>query len=223
MDALEPPSNMRYQANVSRRYILSIASGAGHQNIDPIDWKRVVGCVDQIGVMTYDYQGPWSHDTGFVAPLRSDNPNAETVASVIDAYIAAGVPPRQLLLGLPFYAYQWHHVSPGEHNGLDSRGDPVRGNLNQSTAATLLAANPDAKLYRDPVSQAPWIYDGNNFLTFEDATSLRAKAEFARDRGLGGMMIWELSGDTNDSQLLRALRPAAAQETSPKLNARRIQ
>ncbi len=223
MDALDQPSKARHGINAPHQYILSIASGAGHQNIDPIDWKQVAECVDQIGVMTYDFEGPWSHDTGFVAPLRSDNPHAETVETVMDAYIAAGVPPRQLLMGLPFYAYQWHNVSRGEHNGLYSHGDPVRGNLNQSTAVTLLASSPDARLYRDPASQAPWIYDGDNFLTFEDPDSLRAKAAFARERGLGGMMIWELSGDTNDSQLLRAIRPDAATETSPKPSGRRIQ
>lgn len=189
------------------RYTLSIATGASQKNIDPIDWPDVAKDVDQIGVMTYDFQGPWSHDTGFVAPLRADNSHAETVASVIEAYLAAGVPARQLLLGLPFYAYQWHHVAAGTHSGLYSHGDPVRGNLNQSTAAALLAATPEARLYRDPVSQAPWIYDGDNFLTFEDATSLTAKQAFARAQGLGGMMIWELSGDTADARLLHALRP----------------
>ena len=189
------------------RYTLSIASGASHKNIDPIQWSRVAKSVNQIGVMTYDFQGPWSHDTGFVAPLRSEDPHAETVASVIEAYLAAGVPARQLLLGLPFYAYQWHNVSAGAHNGLYSHGDPVRGNLTQSTAANLLSASPEARLYRDPTSQAPWVYDGDTFLTFDDAKSLQAKREFAREHKLGGMMIWELSGDTADSQLLHALRP----------------
>lgn len=188
------------------RYILSIASGASHKSISPIDWARVARSVDQVGVMTYDFQGPWSHDTGFVAPLRSDDPRAETVASVIDAYLAAGVPSRQLLLGLPFYAYQWHNVSPGTRDGLYSKGDPVRGNLSQATVTALLGGLSDAKQHRDPASQAPWIYDGDNFLTFEDATSLRAKQAFAQDRKLGGMMIWELSGDTADAQLLGALR-----------------
>ncbi len=208
MDALEPTATVSHAKHRGApRYTLSIASGASHKNIDPIDWARVADSVDQIGVMTYDFQGPWSHDTGFVAPLRSEDVRAETVASVIDAYIAAGVPARQLLLGLPFYAYQWHNVRAGAHNGLYSKGDPVRGNLNQSTASALLANSPGAHLYRDPVSQAPWIYDGDNFLTFEDGISLRAKHAFARQRELGGMMIWELSDDTADSQLLRALRP----------------
>ncbi len=207
MDAPEDALPKSRRAAVSQpRYTLSIASGASHKSIDPIDWARVARSVDQIGVMTYDFQGPWSHDTGFVAPLRSNDPRTETVASVIDAYIAAGVPPRQLLMGLPFYAYQWHNVKPGTQNGLYSKGDPVRGNLNQSTATALLAASTEAKLLRDPASQAPWIYDGDNFLTFEDGASLRAKRAFARERGLGGMMIWELSGDTADSELLRSLR-----------------
>ena len=205
MDALQPEGGRRSSRG---RFTLSIASGASHKNIDPIDWKRVAQSVDQIGVMTYDFQGPWSRDTGFVAPLQSENPNAETVASVIDAYLAAGVPSSQLLLGLPFYAYQWHNVADAGRHGLNSKGDPIRGNLNQSTAVSLLAGNPHAKLYRDAISQAPWIYDGDNFLTFEDPASLRAKAAFAHDRKLGGMMVWELSGDTNDSQLLHSLHTA---------------
>lgn len=192
---------------------LSIASGASHKSIDPIDWKRVAKDVDQVGVMTYDFQGPWSHETGFVAPLRATDTSTDTVASVIEAYLAAGVPPHQLLLGLPFYAYQWHNVADtnahGGTHGLYQKGDPIHGNLNQSTAQDMLAAGNGARLYRDPASQAPWIYDGDNFLTFEDAISVRAKAAYAREHHLGGTMIWELSGDTNDAQLLRALRSSS--------------
>ena len=207
MDAPDQDVPKQRRVNAAdAHFTLSIASGASHKAIDPIDWARVAKSVDQVGVMTYDFQGPWSHDTGFVAPLRSDDPEAETVASVIDAYLVAGVPARQLLLGLPFYAYQWHNVARGTHDGLYSKGDPVRGNLNQSTAAALLSGSPDAKLYRDTFSQAPWIYDGDNFLTFEDSVSLAAKRSFSVQKQLGGMMIWELSGDTADAQLLRALR-----------------
>ena len=184
---------------------LSIASTANANSIAPIDWARVAAVVDQIGVMTYDFQGPWSHSTGFVAPLRSSNPAMETVSSVIEDYLAAGAPAKKLLLGVPFYAYQWHNVADGGTHGLVQKGDPMRGNRNQSTAAALLGASASAKLYRDPASLSPWIYDGDNFLTFDDPVSLRAKADFAKERKLGGVMVWELSGDTDDVQLLRAL------------------
>jgi chitinase len=207
MDAIAFKSGSTRAGTTKRGFTLSIASGANRKAIDPIDWALVAKSVDQVGIMTYDFQGPWSHNTGFVAPLRSDDPKMDTVQTVVDAYLASGVPSRQLLLGLPFYAYQWHNVAPNATNGLYGTGDPKHGNLNQSTATALLAASPNAKLYRDEASQAPWIYDGDNFLTFEDPTSLKAKEAFARDRKLGGVMIWELSGDTTDAQLLRALTP----------------
>ncbi len=214
MNAIAPKSGSTRAGTTRRGYTLSIASGASHKAIDPIDWARVAESVDQVGVMTYDFQGPWSHDTGFVAPLRSINPHADTVETVINAYIEAGVPPHQLLLGLPFYAYQWHNVAPNATNGLYGKGEAVHGNLNQSTATALLASNVNARLFRDPASQAPWIYDGDNFITFEDPTSLRAKEAFTRERKLGGVMIWELSGDTEDAQLLRALVPTSAHKTA---------
>jgi chitinase len=183
---------------------LSIASGAATKNISAVDWRRASVPIDQINVMTYDYQGPWSHTTGFNAPLRSANLNEETVSTTIDGYLNAGVPAHKLLLGVPFYAYQWENVPETGTHGLNSKGDPVRGNLNQSTAVSLLT-NPAAKLYRDPVSLSPWVYDGDNFLTFDDPASLQAKSAYAEEKHLGGVMIWELSGDTTEGILLRAL------------------
>jgi chitinase len=215
MDSIAFKSGSIRAGTDRRGFTLSIASGANRKAIEPIDWARIAKSVDQIGVMTYDFQGPWSRDTGFVAPLSVPSPTGDSVTTVINAYLAAGVPPHQLLLGLPFYAYQWHNVAPNATNGLYGKGDAVRGNLNQSTATALLAANPNAKLYRDPASQAPWIYDGDNFLTFEDPVSLRAKQAFARDHKLGGVMIWELSGDTDDAQLLRALKSSETSEAGP--------
>ena len=183
---------------------LSIAAGAAAKNVDAVDWRRAAVSLDQINVMTYDYQGPWSHTTGFNAPLRSASLTEETVSTTIDDYLTAGVPAHKLLLGVPFYAYQWQNVPETGSHGLGAKGDPVRGNLNQSTAVTLLAV-PGAKLHRDPVSLSPWVYDGNNFLTFDDPASLQAKTAYVNEKQLGGVMIWELSGDTTESILLRAL------------------
>lgn len=184
---------------------LSIAAGAALKNVAAVDWHRAATPIDQIGVMTYDYGGPWSHTTAFVAPLRSPSLTQETVAMSMDAYRDAGVPSEKLLMGIPFYAYQWQNVAETGTHGLNTQGDPVRGNLDQSTAVKMLA-NPAAKLYRDPVSLAPWVYDGSNFLTFDDPISLSAKADYAAEHKLGGVMIWELSGDTTEGVLLRALR-----------------
>ena len=56
--------------------------------------------------------------------------------------------------------------------------------------------------HRDVRSQAPWLFDGQTFWTFEDPVSVRYKVSYARHQKLGGVMIWELSGDTQDAELL---------------------
>jgi chitinase len=52
-------------------------------------------------------------------------------------------------------------------------------------------------MYRDSITQEPWLWDGNSsFVTYDDPTSLEFKAQYVAKQGLGGIMIWELSGDT---------------------------
>ena len=44
-------------------------------------------------------------------------------------------------------------------------------------------------------------------VSYEDTRSLDHKLEYLRQHGLGGMMLWDLSMDSNDSHsLLRHLR-----------------
>jgi len=69
-------------------------------------------------------------------------------------------------------------------------------------------------VYRDPVSQSPWLFDGSSFWTYEDPVSIRHKASFAAREQLGGFMVWELSGDTPDAVLLKAAREGLVQGTA---------
>ena len=56
-------------------------------------------------------------------------------------------------------------------------------------------------------SQVPWLYDGARriFISYDDPQSLRVKAEYVNAQNLGGVMLWELSSDTVQHDLLRAL------------------
>ena len=54
-------------------------------------------------------------------------------------------------------------------------------------------------------AQVPWIYNqaSRTWLTYDDEKSILAKVQYARRNALGGIMIWELSGD--DGTLLRTI------------------
>ncbi len=191
--------------------LLTVAAAPGLGRYPGVDWKLVAGSVDQVGLMNYDYNGPWQKLTGILAPLypipgvirESGN-----VDGTVAEYQAAGVPAAKLLLGIPFYGYHWSGVADaGTQHGLGMPGQAVRGDAPFHEIAALPGA---ATPFRDGPSSAPWLYDGNVFWTFDDAVSATAKAEYARAQGLGGMMIWELSGDTGDGSLVKAMHRGLA-------------
>lgn len=194
----------RRQMNALRPGLrLSVAVDQAPGSLPGTDFAALAPLVDQFAVMNYDYAGPWSRMTGFVAPLFTHTAIVDRSASIgqsIASYKAAGVPARKLLMGLPFYGYGWTDVRPTD-NGLYQAGRPLQGDHSYNSIRAL--ADPSL-VFRDQLSQAPWIYDGRNFWTYEDPVSVRYKVSFADSQHLGGIMIWDLSGDTADAELLRA-------------------
>jgi chitinase len=182
---------------------LSVAVGDSPKMLPGTDFKTIGGIVDQVGMMNYDYVGPWDGRTGFVAPLFA-NPAAprdySSIARSIAAYEAAGVPARKLLMGMPFYGYSWTHVEEA-NNGLFQEGDGIREDAPIHAIRSLVEP---FHVFRDPRSRAPWLFDGDTFWTYEDEISTRYKVSYAVRQHLGGVMIWELSGDTPDADLLHA-------------------
>lgn len=195
----------RRQLNVAgSNLLLTVAMGDSRINYQHLDMEAVALYVDEIGVMNYDYSGPWSKITGLVAPLYSspgEPTKAGDVDSTIRGYKDKGVPASKLLLGIPFYAYSWNQVAPANH-GLFQLGEPSRVDLPYNYIVSIQNKFSE---YRDPKSMAPWLFDGNTFWTYDDEISIGTKLKYAKQQALGGVMIWELSGDTPDSKLLKTI------------------
>ncbi len=193
-----------YGVATHTRPMLTFAAAPGLARYPGVDWAAVGRAVDLLGLMNYDYNGPWQKVTGIVAPLYAMPGvvrDAGNVDETVAEYVAAGVPKDKLLIGMPFYGYHWTGVKDaGAQHGFAMPGSPEHGD----TPYREIAAMPGPR-FRDPHSQTPWLYDGDSFWTYDDPASAEAKAGYARSHGLGGMMIWELSGDTVDGALVKAL------------------
>jgi len=200
---------------------LSVAVDQAPERLPGTDFAALAPIVDEFAVMNYDYAGPWSRETGFLAPLFSTSTveaHSGSIERSIARYKAAGVPAGKLLMGLPFYGYGWTDVN-GKSNGLFQTGQPVRGDQPYRLIRGLAAP---AQVFRDPLSQAPWIFDGKTFWTYEDTISVRYKVSYAMSQGLGGIMIWELSGDTADAELLRTAYQALHHPLKAAMFARKV-
>jgi chitinase len=189
----------RQMSQVRPGLLLSIAVDESPLTLSGTDFAGIAPLVDQVGVMNYDYAGPWSQTTGLLAPLFSKDPqDHHSIEQSIASYEAAGVPPEKILMGLPFYGYSWTDVQI-VNNGLFQKGQAVKQDRSYRHIRGI-ASNFAA--YREELSQAPWLFDGRTFWTYEDPVSIRFKASYAAHQHLGGVMIWELSGDTEDAELL---------------------
>ena len=180
-----------------KRYVLSIAGAADGSYLNCIQPQEVAETVDHIFLMAYDFQGPWGSLTDFNSPLRtaSDGPSRyrSSVDTAVSAWLSRDVPPEKLVLGMPLYGYIYQDVIPS-NNGLYSRFASAKS-VPWSKVKSDYLPSASYRQYRHPSAEVPYLYGNRSFLSYDDPASIAAKAELARDRGLGGVGFWELSQD----------------------------
>ncbi|HVO69685.1 MAG TPA: glycoside hydrolase family 18 protein [Aggregatilineaceae bacterium] len=197
-------------------YLLTIAAPAGPYHYSDFQLGQIHPYLDWINVMAYDFHGGWETTTNFNAPLyaASDDSNPDDASlnadAAMQAYLAVGIPAEKLVLGVPFYGRGWSGV-PDIHGGLfqlatgvpDGTWEPGAFDYNDLEANYL----PTSARYWHDEAGVPWLYNADRqlMISYDDPESLRIKAAYVRSESLGGIMFWELSGDTGAHTLLNAL------------------
>jgi chitinase len=187
----------------NRFFFLTAAVPAAQDPMKNIEISKVYRYLDWLNVMTYDYH-TGSAITHFNSPLYSSSADptpALNVHATIQAYLGLGIPPEKLVIGVPFFGYKYIGVV-ADHNGLfqDSHGHEYFLFRDLS-----MQAGDVYRRFWQSDAHVPWIYNqaSRTWLTYDDEESILAKVQYARRNALGGIMIWELSGD--DGTLLRTI------------------
>jgi spore germination protein YaaH len=172
---------------------------------------------DYLVVQGYDFHSRADASAGPVAAVTGWG--RLNWGSVVDRFVALGVQPRQIVMAVPMYGYQWPTES-GEP-GAVTRGPGVIAPLTAppNVLPELPRARAQASVHgarRDTVSGSPfYVYrdaaGGWVQGWYEDAQSLHAKYEFVRQRGLGGIAIFPLA--YGDGELWAGLRDAFSRAT----------
>lgn len=136
--------------------------------------------VDHVQVMAYDFTGPWSAP-GPHASFEDAIGSGSGVSSTGLAYWVnyRNWSKEKILLGVPFYGRDFDNLGGA---GI--------------TYASILDIDPDA-----------WSYDQVNNIYYNGIPTMVQKAQYVKNNGYPGVMIWELGQDhTADSlSLLNAL------------------
>lgn len=58
------------------------------------------------------------------------------------------------------------------------------------------------------------VYNGNSWISFDDAETFKLKIDYANRLGLGGLMIWAIDQDDGDLHALRAISGSSLPDAS---------
>ena len=194
----------REEKKLGRNLYSSVATGSQPKFLAHTEMAKVQRYVDTVNLMCYDYYEPDSDRiTGNHAPLFRDphDPKAISSDASVQAYLKAGVPPRKIVLGVPFYGHAWSGVQDVNH-GLFQPGVEAHLEADYKYIVQSLLPNGYTR-YWDSAASAPYLYSptAHVFVSYEDVQSLAAKCAYVLRHKLGGIMFWDLSGDANGALL----------------------
>ncbi|MBR5486169.1 MAG: glycoside hydrolase family 18 protein, partial [Oscillospiraceae bacterium] len=182
-----------------KKYLLTIAGGVGYGYLAKIEPKRVAEIVDYIFVMGYDMHGTWDAYSDLNAPLYTPSDESPqyklSVEESINAYIESGVDAEKLVLGMPFYGYGYM-----TGDGLYSKFSSAKS-MSYRILKNGYIDNDSFEYNWHDDAEVPYLISDEMFISFDDEHSILEKSEYAADRGLAGVGMWELSQDYNGELL----------------------
>ncbi|MFD9870304.1 glycoside hydrolase family 18 protein [Streptomyces niveus] len=184
--------------------ITADASDGG--KIDATDYGAAAQYLDWYLPMTYDFFGAFAAQgpTAPHSPLTSyDGIPQEGFNSdaAITKLKAKGVPAEKLLLGIGFYGRGWTGVTQSEPGG----------SATGAAAGTYEAGIEDYKVLKNTcpangtVAGTAYAHCGSNWWSYDTPATIGTKMDYKNEQGLGGTFFWELSGDTSDGELIKAI------------------
>ncbi len=188
------------------KYLLSFAAGGFVKYLaESIDWAKVHPLVDFINLMTYDLVGGYATVTGHHTPLYSDKKDQESTDRCVKWLLKHQVPANKLITGAAFYARVWEKVAP-INNGLYQTGVFKQG-VSFANFNNYFSDSSGYQYFWDKKTRAPYQYNAKKqlFATFDNEKSIAAKANYVKQKKLGGIMFWELSDDKTQKGLVEEM------------------
>lgn len=168
------------------------------------DISELSKVVDYLIVMAYDFHRRSSAQAGPVAPLFGGKKLWDTDINHHLQNFIKKVPSEKLLLGIPFYGYEWQTTS----RDAQSHTFPDTGSTaSVARVQELLKRKKDLQVQEHWNSDAlspylSYIEDGQTFVIYyEDSRSISYKLDFVNQLELGGIAIWALGYEGQSREL----------------------
>jgi len=215
------------------RLILTAAVSAGDETIaSAYEIEEICEVLDLVHLMSYDFHGgSWEAWTGHNAPLTGNTGTPETekfnLEDATDIWFDGGCPPEKMVLGIPTYGRTYTLENPATDFGYNASatGPGVAGKYTREEGFLayyeICPMIPNGKVIWNDEVAAPALVVGDQWISYDDETSVSIKAQYAKDRGYAGTMVWSTDDDDfsgtcgSKYPLMRAIYYTLEGESSP--------
>jgi chitinase len=178
------------------QYTLSSALPAGEWALQHINLHQASYYLDMINLMAYDYSGPWVNKCGHQAQLFTPHsPHSPEAAischSAVSYMQRQGVPANKIIMGVPAYGRSFTGTRGVGHSFSGQAGE-------EGTFEYKDLPRPGAEEHIDEHVGAAYCMGGDGgFVTYDNPHTVRMKANYVRQNGLGGLFYWTGTGDAS--------------------------
>ncbi|XP_037776380.1 endochitinase-like [Penaeus monodon] len=164
--------------------------------------------LDAVHLMTYDLRGDWVgfadvHSHMYPRPHDSPYYSQFNVNDGVQLWLDYGCPREKLVLGVPFYGRTYTLLDPANNtmgSAISGRGLPApftraEGFMAYFEICRYLIDDPEWIQEYDAFGLVPFAYRGDQWVGYDDLSSVRVKMDFIRAQGLGGAMTWAIDQD----------------------------
>lgn len=162
-------------------------------------------CVDYFNLMTYDFSmgTKAGHDSGLYSTSVTSS-SLDNSVSIVKKYVDAD----KIIPGAAFYARYGVFKSTSSAILGGTLSQPMSSALSFSEMYKRIVNYNLVEQY-DTSAEAAYIINGTTFYSYDNVRSVVAKCNYVKNKGLAGLMCWELTQDyvSNDgtSMLLNAM------------------
>ncbi|XP_062997927.1 chitinase-3-like protein 1 [Elgaria multicarinata webbii] len=193
----------------SEKLILSVAVPAGKETINKAyDIKKISRFADFLNFMTFDFHGYWddhSHKyTGHGSPLYKSKVDSGVASSYnVDEAVKflkrKGAPAEKIIMGIPTYGQTFTLSSILTGLGASASGPGTAAEFTKLPGIMayyeICNFNHGATVERIEEQAVPYSHKGNQWVGYEDKTSVQTKVQYMKNNHLGGVMIWTIELD----------------------------
>ena len=178
------------------QFFVTAALPAGTSVLQYINIAQAAVYLDFINLMTYDFCGTWDSRSGHHARLYSLNTDEVSCSSGVSYVMASGCPAKKILLGIPVYGRSFMGVSGPGHRHKGGGGQ-------DGTFEYRELPRRHAKESVDRrIGAASCVGGDGGFVSYDNPETVKMKAAFCKQKGLGVSFFFSLSCSLSLSMFL---------------------